>query len=249
MSHTSDRKGLAKPAKGSGAGGDGQPQPEQPPSNQHDDSHRELRKMLASSDNAERKRAANLIHLEGMAGGILARQHHAFGSLAGESAALFVGNLLESMRPRDFLEQMLCLQAAWTHARLAHLSGMANQQTETKNVRVVHDACDRAANTFRRQMLALVEYRRPPRTDAFVAIKQANVANQQVVQNAEIRKTESANGSNEQGSAPPKALPPHADGVEFIATGRAEQPAVAVEHRAEDGGGKGPLKDERDETR
>lgn len=100
---------------------------------------------------------------------------------------------------RDPLEEMLVVQALWTHTRLARLSSIANQQTTPNHIKVVHDACDRAGNTLRRQMLALAEYRRPPRTDAFMAIKQANVAQQQVVQNVENRKPKNDEASNEKG--------------------------------------------------
>ena len=82
-------------------------------------------------------------------------------------------------------EEMLVIQAAWTHARLARLSSIAHSQENRENLQAVHEACDRAANTFRRQMLALAEYRRPAQANSFVAIRQANVASQQVVQNVE----------------------------------------------------------------
>jgi hypothetical protein len=62
-------------------------------------------------------------------------------------AALFVEAIKESVQPRDAIEEMLVLQMAWTHARLARLSAIASQQTQTKNVQVLNDACDRAAKS------------------------------------------------------------------------------------------------------
>ena len=102
---------------------------------------------------------------------------------AREAAIDFIDALRESIRPRDAFEEMLIVQYVWTHARLGKLSMMASNQELTANVRVVNEACDRAANTLRRLMLTLAEYRRPPRQDHFVAIRQANVAAQQVVHN------------------------------------------------------------------
>ena len=95
---------------------------------------------------------------------------------AGCPAEAFIAAMKESVQPRDAVEETLLVQLAWTHARLGRLSRLAADQTATANVRVVNDACDRAANSFRRMMLALAEYRRPPQPRGFVAIKQANVA-------------------------------------------------------------------------
>ena len=72
-------------------------------------------------------------------------------------AELFVRALQELVKPRDALEKMLLLQMAFTHARITRLSVVAMDQDRTKNVQVVNAACDRAADLFRRQMLALAE--------------------------------------------------------------------------------------------
>jgi hypothetical protein len=140
---------------------------------------------------------------------------------------------------------MLLVQMAWTHARLARLSAIAHEQERRANVQVVHDACDRAANTFRRQMLTLAEYRRPAQPGSFVAIKQANLANQQVVQNVECP---NAIASNEQGPAT-AALPPVAERFDLPAGNGAAKQAVAAEHRPQDGGRQGPIQAERHKAR
>ena len=154
------------------------------------------------------------------------------------------------MKPRDVIEEMLIVQMAWTHARLARLSAVAMDQTQTQNVRVVNEAADRAANTFRRQMLALAEYRKPPRSDAFVAIKQANVAAQQVVQNLEIRITKMKPRQTNKGPSAaandPTACP--LEGLEIPAgvgrdNGRGGGAADQRRRRAR------PIEDERDEAR
>jgi hypothetical protein len=170
------------------------------------------------------------------------------GKVTLNTAERFVEAIRESVQPRDAIEEMLVVQMAWTHARLARLSSIAHNQEHRGNVRVVHDACDRAANTFRRQMLSLADYRRPAQPASFVAIKQANLANQQVVQNVESPNLQNTNPSNEQGSAP-APLPPVAEGIEFPTGNGAEKQAVAAEHRPQDGSGEGAIQAERDEAR
>lgn len=88
------------------------------------------------------------------------------------------------------------MQALWAHARVARLSAMANRQDGRENLRVINDACDRASDTFRKLMLAMAEYRRPPRPAGVhvTAFGQANVAQQQVVQ-----QTVAPKPTNEQG--------------------------------------------------
>ena len=130
----------------------------------------------------------------------------------------FVDDFLRRLNLCDPLEELLAFQALWTHARLGRLSHPANQQEGREGMKAVNDACDRAANTYRRQMLALAEYRRPPRSESFVAIKQANVAQQQVVQNAQVQNSQNPTASNEKGLLPADgeaapALPADSRGV------------------------------------
>ncbi len=150
------------------------------------------------------------------------------------TAHQLVAWLMKDMAPRDAMEEMLAVQALLAHARVLHLTKLSGSQTEIKSIQTVNEYADRASNTFRRLMLALAEYRRPPRAgDSFTAIKQANIANQQVVQNEKTR-TEST--TNEQGlpagAAP--ALPADSGGPGLAAIiGQAKQ-AVGTEHRADD---------------
>ena len=139
--------------------------------------------------------------------------------------------LMREMAPRDALEEMLCVQALLAHVRVLHLTKLSSSQTEIKSVQIVNEYADRASNTFRRLMLALAEYRKPPRAgDSFTAIKQANIANQQVIQNGKTR----SNTTNEQGlpAASAPALPADSGGAglpELIGT--AEQ-TVGAAHRS-----------------
>ena len=120
---------------------------------------------------------------------------------------------------------------------------LANQQTVVETIQQVNDSTDKASNTFRRLMLALVEYRRPPKMgDNFTAIKQANIANQQIVQNAEAGQSKTKNMTNEQGIADddkreaeaPKTLPADTGGIDIVTQSRPANQTVAPEHRPDD---------------
>lgn len=118
------------------------------------------------------------------------------------SGMVHAGDVMARMAPRDPVEEMLVAQLLLTHSRVLHLTDIANHQTGLQQVRTIHEYADRASNTYRRLMLALAEYRRPPRTgDTFTAIKQANIAGQQVVQNQE--NSQPTKATNEQGFAGP----------------------------------------------
>jgi len=167
-------------------------------------------------------------------------------------AELFVRALQESVKPRNPLEEMLVVQMALTHARVTRLSVIAMDQERTKNVQVVNDACDRAANTFRRQMLALAEYRRPPRPKIFAPIRQANVAQLQQVQNGENRNLQHENIANELGCVSPTAapaLPSLSGGLVVPARVGAAPTSVAEEHRPANDRGQGEVADERADAR
>jgi|GEM_PF-1531336 len=148
--------------------------------------------------------AARQVHANAIPGvvyGSALRQRLA-GAFAGlnleQSALTYADDLIRRMAPRDPMEEMLIVQALMAHVRVMHLTSLANSQERLESIRTVHEYADRASNTYRRLMLALAEYRKPPRGgDSFTAIKQANIAGQQVVMNAENH--ESGNATNEQG--------------------------------------------------
>lgn len=208
--------------------------------------------------------SARRVHLHAMLGSVYAnsigsRIHTMFaGHDLRESALLYARNTIDRMAPRDPMEEMLIAQALATHARVMHLTSLANIQERLENVRTVHEYADRASNTYRRQMLALAEYRKPPRAgDSFTAIKQANIAGQQVVMNSENSPTE--NTTNEQGSShaepsqhpheAPEALPADAGGPGIPASLGGTGEALGTIHGAEDDRGEGTEPDERLEAR
>jgi hypothetical protein len=90
--------------------------------------------------------------------------------------------LLRRLDPQDAIEQMMVEQMLWMHGRLAYLNYYAALQTRNKPMQVLHTAADRLANTLRRHMVAFADYRNPGRK-RFTAVRQANIAQQQIVSN------------------------------------------------------------------
>lgn len=196
-------------------------------------------------------KAAHAIHGKTIAGVVYAnalRQRIAgmFPEPMAQSAMLYVDDLIERMAPRDPAEEMLVVQLVLTHARVLHLTDAANRQERLESIRTIHEYADRASNTYRRLMLALAEYRRPTAPATFTAIKQANIAGQQVIQNHENR-----NATNEVGDKPhaPPALPADTGGIGFPAFIRPAGEALDAIHRPTDARRQGPIADERQETR
>ncbi len=156
-----------------------------------------------------------------------------------DTAWAYAVDLIAEFQPRDPVERMLVSQMIQTHARTMYLNAFMTQQQNLKWAAMMNDAADRASNTFRRQMLALAEYRRPPRpARQFTAIGQANIAAHQVVQNNGNPENEKT--TNEQGcGGESKALPPDGGRPGVAATVGPAREAMGVEHRAEDGGRQG----------
>lgn len=171
------------------------------------------------------------------------------------TAKVAVASILDETA-RDPLEEMLVAQMVWTHGRAARLSLIANGQEGLKQMRTVHELADRASNTFRRLLLALADYRNPRQGKTFIAAKQANVAQQQIVNNADAnaapdaailpghdsaKKLSGQESANEQGIAGPAAgqaaLPAVGGGAGVPPGVRPADPAVAAQHRTEDAGG------------
>ena len=178
------------------------------------------------------------------------------GSAVDRQAILYAKDVLTRMAPRDAAEEMLVAQLLFAHARVMRLTEMSYKQTNVETISAVNECADRASNTYRRLMLALAEYRRPPRAgDTFAVVKQTNIAGQQVIQNHEnSRQT----ASNEQGSSPahgpasgppPAALPADAGRFDVPAFLRPTGEAVEALHRPSDARGQGPVAVERDHSR
>ena len=169
-----------------------------------------------------------------------------------ETAQQFTADFIERVAPRDPLEELLALQMLYTHGRVGYLSTQATQQRDPKKVKVYHEAADGASNTFRKLMLGLAQYRRPPRGgDTFMAIRQANVAEQQVVQNQAGARPRGVTHVCEPEPigrarpAPQAPLPALAGGAGVAEDVGAAAPAVGDEHGAPNRGRQGPGEDER----
>ena len=212
--------------------------------------------ITLSGDPLELPRQAKALHLYGVGGMTIAAMadagkffkanDKATGNMVAEA---FLGELARSVKPRDAVEEMLVIQMAFVHQRVANLSLKAAEQELTRNVAVVNHALDQACNTFRRQMLALTEYRRRPQPNVFAPIRNANVAKQQVVQvrGGADEDSQHGFGANELGSrqAAPAALPAVGRGPGVPAGVGAAAAAVGAEHGPADGAGEGAVAAER----
>jgi hypothetical protein len=166
--------------------------------------------------------------------------------------------VIQSMAPRDAVEEMLIAQLLVAHARAMRLTVLAGEQTGFGPAHSLHEYADRASNTYRRLMLALAEYRRPARAgDLFTVVKQAIFAGQQVIQNNESPKK---NATNEQGfdrtieqgrpgTPRPAGIPAYSGRPGVASFVRPTREAVDSLHRPADTGGQSHLAAERHEAR
>lgn len=150
----------------------------------------------------------------------------------------YARHAIEAAKPRDAIERMLVAQVLFAHARVARLTLLANQQDSLESIQTINGYADKASNTARRLALALKELRAaPPAASVQQTIHQANIADQQIVINREVKQS----GANEQGSdrpghseGPETALPPDARGI-GVATGfGSRDPALEPLDRAQD---------------
>lgn len=129
----------------------------------------------------------------------------------GQTSDGFVEYVFDKMNPRDPAEEMLVSQLVIAHTRAMHLADLAMSKSDIDQIRIINEYADKAANTYRRLMLALDEYRRPRRGgDSYTQIQQANIANQQVVDNRKL--SNDKNTTNEQGynsATTQEGLPSH----------------------------------------
>jgi len=158
------------------------------------------------------------------------------------------------MHPKDALERLALAQVLMTHARAAWLTKLATTQTDVPSVVAINEACERASGTFVRLMRGIGEYRQPPSPSTTVSIGQANVAQQQIVQN--IREVPGEKNVDERTrirgnrtAAKAKAISAVREGIEVSARRRLANPAVDKEHRSAKPGRQGSHPHERAETR
>lgn len=241
-------------AKSAPSGNKAQDQPQQSKPSAPNEARREIQEFVAkglrSNDADLRGKLEKLIHVEMAGDGVLTAQYKGVADpIVEENATSFLRMIRDSVKPRDALEELLCVQMAWTHARLARLNVYVASEKTFKGLKIFNEAADGAANTYRRQLLALNDYRNLRRANAFTAIKQANIAQQQVIQQNQNEKSENTKSTNEQGLPASPALLSHVEGLEFPE--RIGQPyeAVAAEHRPEHTRRQNPIQNERPSPR
>jgi hypothetical protein len=154
-------------------------------------------------------------------------------------------DLFARLRPRDPAEELLVAQMLATHARAMFLARHANRQKNPQWFQLYSTHCQQATDLFRRQMLALAEYRRPRRRrrpGTFNAIRHANIA---------VVAPPSPEAIHVPAAPAPaeKALPPVPRRLPRAPGRRAEAPALAQEHRPADTPGQGDVEPERPEAR
>lgn len=162
--------------------------------------------------------AARHVHTQAVAGIVYSNSlMREVGKLLGgmdahQSATLYAADLIDRMKPRDPAEEMLVVQMVLAHVRVLHLTNLATKQTQVKQLEVLNGYADKASNTYRRLMMAIHEYRRPPKSSlAVTSIGQTNIAGQQVVLHGDSER----NATNEQGSqrgGAAASLPPDSPG-------------------------------------
>lgn len=153
-----------------------------------------------------------------------------------QSSITYTSAVFDRTAPRDPLEEMLVAQLVATHTRAMNLADLAMAQRDIDAIRVINEYADRASNTYRRLMLAMAEYRKPPK-GGDTHIRQANIAAQQVVLNADDA-GEKQSATNEQGyerSESPQTLPTVSGGVGVTPGGGTSDAAMGAVNGAEDG--------------
>jgi hypothetical protein len=71
----------------------------------------------------------------------------------------YVRRMRVGLDPRDSFEEVLCGSILLTYGRLAHLSHAASQAADNYDLLPLYNAAERTANSLRRQIACLAEYR------------------------------------------------------------------------------------------
>jgi len=214
-------------------------------SNENQQLPKPRRTVQLSSDPMEQAEQAKDAHVYTVGGMIIGAIADAKGFLktpdiatASMVAEGFLTELVRSIRPRDGVEEMLVVQMAMVHQRIGNLSLQAAEQSLTKNVAVINQAVDGACNVFRRQMLALAEYRRATQPKASAPTRSAE-------------DSQDDSGANEQGSPgeAPAALPVVGSRPGVPACVGDSLSTVGEQHGSANGSRQVALKAQRAETR
>jgi hypothetical protein len=160
-------------------------------------------------------------------------------------------DLLRRIDPQDPIEQMLSEQIIWMHARLAFLNYFASIQTKKSPMQLMHSAADRLANTLRRHMMAFADYRNPGRK-RFTAVRQANIAHQQIVSNHSqpaAEKLDDPQISRSISETASEKISPDPRRAAIAAPQRRQEQTMAEKHRPADDGGQEAIQPEPPDPR
>jgi hypothetical protein len=144
--------------------------------------------------------------------------------------------LLRELDPSDPVEEILAARLVAADARRAYLDHFALIQKTFRNIRGFQEMCNRADFAMAKLVRTLAEYRSPDRRQ-FISVKNANIAQKQIVKTMGGRKRRK-NGnrlaadtlSREAEAA--RELSPDAGGSGLVAEAPADQPALEKEHGA-----------------
>jgi hypothetical protein len=135
----------------------------------------------------------------------------------------------KQMRPKDPLERLAHTQILMAHARTAWLSQLATRQKDVKALAIILEACDRASSVFAKLMRATSEYREPKSPTTTVSIGQANVADQQFVQNVRNlhpRENNEQTRMEKKGAIDAEVVPLVKKGIAIAASNGPKKPTV-----------------------
>lgn len=149
---------------------------------------------LPASAGADAQRRRQLLHTHALSGAAYAQALRGGATTPpgnplsrelADTAMLHAADVRLGAADGDVLVGMLADHMLLTHARILHLTQLAMKQKTLADMQIAHEACDRASNTYRRQLLALRQCQRvaQPAAPAATAVQQTFVAGQQIVNN------------------------------------------------------------------
>jgi hypothetical protein len=158
--------------------------------------------------------------------------------------------MLRELPADDPQEEIISAQIVLCEARLAHLQHFALRQTTLRNIRAFHEMCNNTITALARLVKSLDNHRRPRRRSYF-SVRNANIAQRQVVKSIRRRRhaprletsPNLSNLSKETEEAPP--ISPDASGPRRPVPAHRPDPALEKEHRPENDHGETDLQPER----
>jgi DNA primase len=149
---------------------------------------------------------------------------------AGVGAGKFIVGRLHETDPLQGLAHTLALLA---HARAAWLTHQAVGEKDVRSLAVHLNGAERATNTYMQLMKAITEHQNAKTPNAKISIKQANVAQQQIVQNIGTGDKQPHDERTRIAPDIEEAVSPVAERAKFIEGRSPEKSTVGPEYRTE----------------